>query len=132
MELFMDPLNPKRNKAFFIDAVIYVMAIVFPFSLVGVLPGWLGGKAFIVGMTLGVLYIVFRDGWNGQSIGKRIFKIQVVRKRDRKPIGFFMAFCRGFLTSLPVLGWIDFVLTTFTANSQRFTDKILGTELISK
>ena len=128
----MNPLNPRRNKAFLLDLLIYFALILLPFSMAGVLPPAIGGKATVGGLVVGLLYMIFRDGVGGQSVGKRVFRIQVVRRKTREPIGFGMAFLRGFLTALPVLGWIDFALTTFTANHQRYTDRILGTELIGR
>jgi uncharacterized RDD family membrane protein YckC len=126
----MSALNPKRNKAFLIDFVIYVSLILTPIVLFGFLPDWLSGKAFVVGICLGLAYMVFRDGFEGQSVGKRICRIQVVNKRTRKPIGFGMALCRGILTGFPVIGWIDFLQVSFTADRQRLSDRILGLELV--
>ena len=126
----MTPLNPRRNKAFLIDVVIYVLLIMVPILLIGILPDWLSGRAFVLGICLGLIYMIFRDGANGQSIGKRILRIQVVDQKTREPIGFSMAFCRGVVTGFPVIGWVDFLLTSFTADRQRLSDRLLGLELI--
>jgi uncharacterized RDD family membrane protein YckC len=126
----MGPINPRRNKAFLIDVIIFLSLAVLPMFFIGILPDWLSGKAFILGIIVGYIYIVFRDAMNGQSIGKRIYKIQVVDQETKEPIGFLMAFIRGFVTSLPIIGMLDFLITTFTLNGQRLSDKLLSIELV--
>ena len=121
-------LNPRRNFAFLIDCLIYFSVMIIPMFIAPSLPEPLS-RVSAVGLPIGVLYMVFRDGFGGQSIGKRIMKIRLVHEEGGAPIGFWTAFLRGFLTSIPILGWIDFVLVMFTRERQRWTDKLLRARL---
>lgn len=94
--MYARPLNPRRNKAFLIDSLIYLAVIVLPLLVAEALPAWLGGRAVVLGGVLGLFYIVFRDGFNGQSIGKRIFNIQIVKKETGKPIASAWLFSEVF------------------------------------
>lgn len=75
-----------------------------------------------IGPLAAFLYTVLGDGVNwgefrGQSLGKRIMKLQVVGFTSRQPASFRESALRNtpfavgvFLAMLPVLGWILFLL----------------------
>lgn len=122
-------LNPRRNFAFAIDCVLYFAMILIPMIGAQFLPEPLS-KISVAGIPIAILYIVFRDGFGGQSIGKRLMKVQLIHEQSGMPISFGTAFIRGFLTSLPILGWIDFALVIFTRENQRYSDKLLRVRLV--
>jgi uncharacterized RDD family membrane protein YckC len=122
-------LNPRRNFAFLIDVIIYGAFFLVPMFVGQSLPEPFS-RVSEIGIPLSVLYMVFRDGFRGQSIGKRIMKVRLVHQDSGAPISFWTAFVRGFFTSLPVLGWIDFFLVAFTRDRQRYTDKLLRVQLV--
>lgn len=49
-------------------------------------------------------YLLFKDGFNGQSIGKRIMKIQVVHTDTEKPCSLGQSFWRN-LPNVFLFGW---------------------------
>lgn len=78
----------------------------FVFLLAGFLP-------YPAGPLAGFLYSIFADGINGQSVGKRIFSLQVVGMHTRKPVRWRDSLFRNapvgvatFFGIIPVWGWL--------------------------
>ena len=71
----------------------------------------------MVGAAMGLLYLAIADGfWHGQSVGKRLIRLRVLRKADHQPIGFRESIMRNLtvvfpaaLLVVPVVGWIMFL-----------------------
>ena len=71
----------------------------------------------MVGAAMGLLYLAIADGfWQGQSVGKRLIRLRVLRKADHQPIGFRESIMRNLtvvfpaaLLVVPVVGWIMFL-----------------------
>ena len=82
-------LGRQRILAWLLDWLI-----VFGVSLL------VGGLAW----GLGAAYILLRDGlFEGQSVGKRILGLRVVRDPGEKPVGFAESALRNVLWILPVV-----------------------------
>jgi uncharacterized RDD family membrane protein YckC len=76
-------------------------------------------------------YHLFQEWlWNGQSIGKRILGIRVVRQNGQ-PIGFWEALGRNLLRVVDVyVAGIGLVCMMFNANEKRLGDFLAGTLVI--
>lgn len=95
-----------------------------PASIVLYIIGWL------TAIGLG-LYLCYREGTTGQTPGKRLVGIRLVRERDYQVLGFGMAFVRRIahiLDSLPCyLGWL---WPLWDAKRQTFADKVMGSVVL--
>lgn len=97
---------------------------VSPAGLVVVALVYLGALAF-------GLYQLYRQGTTGQTIGKKIVGIRVVREADGQYTGFGMAFVRGlahFVDSIAC--YIGFLWPLWDQKNQTFADKICGTVVV--
>lgn len=51
-------------------------------------------------------YLLFKDAWRGQSIGKRILRIKVVHKTTGRPCSAPQSFLRNLLHILGIFDWV--------------------------
>ena len=75
-----------------------------------------------------LLYMSYLTGARGQSIGKRVINIKVVRERDGQIIGGGLGIARYFIhivDSLPC--YLGYLWPLWDAKNQTFTDKIMST-----
>jgi uncharacterized RDD family membrane protein YckC len=71
-----------------------------------------------VGPLIGFLYSLFMDAYQGQSIGKRVLKIQAYHLKTMAPVSRFLdSFSRNapfavatFFAMIPLWGWIILIL----------------------
>jgi uncharacterized RDD family membrane protein YckC len=124
-----------RTLAFLVDAAIILvitLVIMFPqfvYILTNVLSAELSAVLFI---TLGLLWVysTLLEGFNGQSLGKRIVGLKVV-KTDGKKISYDHAAIRNFGKAflLPV----DILVGLQLKNAEfiRYFDKFAGTTVIN-
>jgi len=128
----------KRAAAFVIDFAIILaitMTIIFVPQILSVkVSDFLsGGFSEALFITIGLLwlYSTLLEGFNGQSIGKRILGLKVVRT-DGKKMSYDHAAVREFGKILPLLpfdlliGWWRIKNVTF----MRYFDKFAGTTVI--
>lgn len=83
------------------------------------------------GFGWAALYMtVFLSWWNGQTVGKRLMRIRVVRL-DGEPITWWTAFERagGYAAGLAT-GLLGFAQVWWDANRQAIHDRIVGTVVI--
>jgi len=128
----------KRTYAFLIDFGI-ILAItatttfvpqVLTFSLDTLLKGGLSAALFIT-MGLLWLYSTLLEGFNGQSIGKRVIGLKVVRT-DGKKMSYDHAAIRNFGKILPILPF-DLLIGIWRIPDRsymRYFDKFAGTTVI--
>jgi uncharacterized RDD family membrane protein YckC len=88
----------------------------------------------LVGLVLSLaamLFLCYREGTTGQTPGKRIAGVRLLREQDGSTLGFGLAFGRRLLhvlDSLPCyLGWL---WPLWDARKQTFADKIVHTVVI--
>jgi uncharacterized RDD family membrane protein YckC/DNA-binding transcriptional ArsR family regulator len=124
-----------RTLAFLVDValiLVITLVIMFPqfvYILTNVLSAELSAVLFI---TLGLLwvYCTLLEGFNGQSIGKRLVGLKVVRT-DGKKISYDHAAIRNFGKAflLPV----DIIIGLQLKNAEfiRYFDKFAGTTVIN-
>ncbi|MGA2523035.1 MAG: RDD family protein [Candidatus Bathyarchaeia archaeon] len=128
----------KRSSAFLIDfaimlaitITIFIVPEVLSMSIKTVLNGGISTVLFI---TIGLLwlYSTLLEGFNGQSIGKRITGLKVVRT-DGKKMNYDYAAIRNFGKILPLLPF-DLVIGIWRIPDKKFMryfDKFAGTTVI--
>jgi uncharacterized RDD family membrane protein YckC len=84
-----------------------------------------------VGALAFLLFQLYRQGRTGQTIGKRVVGIRVIRESDGRPTGFGMAIVRGlahFLDSLPC--YLGFLWPLWDSKRQTFADKVCRTVVV--
>jgi uncharacterized RDD family membrane protein YckC len=87
--------------------------------------------AYLAAAVVGIWNVVFRQGATGQTFGKQIVGIRLIRELDGQPVGAGMSFLRQlahFLDSLACyLGWL---WPLWDAKNQTFADKLCSTVVI--
>jgi len=132
-----------RFLAYFVDQVIAFTPIII-FSCVAVVAlGAYGDRsaspmarflialAGLVGLSWSLLYTLVRDGLGqGQSLGKRMVGLMVVRLEDGRPCTIGNSIVRNLIGSL--LGIIDIIIVAlFNQNGQRVGDMLLKTQVVA-
>jgi uncharacterized RDD family membrane protein YckC len=117
----------------YIITAIEYFALISPYNLFRPIhsDNKIWGLSFIV---IWLFYFPIMEGITGQTLGKRIAKIKVVRK-DYSKINFVQAFVRRLFDPIdffPVFGILGVVLASSTKNNQRIGDLIAGTIVIKE
>ena len=95
---------------------------------------------FVASAVLCVLplcYLFIKDGLgNGQSLGKRIMGIKVIKVGDLSDCTIAVSALRALIWHLlcffPFAGWlIEFILVVATADGRRIADKAAGTMVVA-
>ncbi|WP_410583217.1 RDD family protein [Amycolatopsis sp. lyj-108] len=92
---------------------------------------FIAGLGYLAGFGWTVYNRWIRMGTTGQSLGKKILKIKLVREADGQPIGPLMAFVRDLCHNLD--GWIcglGYLWPLWDEKKQTFADKILSTVVV--
>lgn len=89
----------------------------------------------ILGALIGVAYYLFKDALpflNGQSIGKKIFQIQVQNRLDNSATTneFGLSFTRSMPVLIPILNLIELILVL--SKKRRFGDQWAKTFVVSE
>jgi len=89
-----------------------------------------GVAIFYIGFLIDGIYFTFFHGYSGQTVGKMIMGLRVV-KTDGSPLGYATAFKRwlGYFASSFILG-IGYLMIAFTRDKQALHDKIADTYVI--
>ena len=74
-----------------------------------------------------VSYLVIRDIIGKKSIGKRIFKLKIINKRDNSEASFIKRLLRNVTW---LLGAVDMIV--FLISKERLGDKIIGTDVVEQ
>jgi uncharacterized RDD family membrane protein YckC len=83
----------------------------------------------LLGFAWAFGYTLLRDGMgNGQSLGKRMFKLMVVRLEDDQPSTKANSAVRNLIGG--VLGLIDIIVALVGQTGQRLGDKLVNTQVI--
>jgi uncharacterized RDD family membrane protein YckC len=133
-----------RVAAFIVDFAIQWTAIVFfaLIVLVGFDRGIFGNRSAPSGIASGVVlvgffliyfgYFIFCElSMQGQSIGKRIFSLRVIRDNGQ-PIGFSQSLVRGLLRSSVDMIYVGLFVILFSRRHKRLGDMAAGTIVISE
>ncbi|MEC3955230.1 RDD family protein [Nocardia sp. CDC153] len=88
--------------------------------------------AFVVGLA-GLLFISHQEGTTGQTPGKKVVGIRLIRESSGQPVGFGLAVGRRLLhivDQLPCLFPLGLLWPAWDAKKQTFADKIVGTIVV--
>lgn len=93
---------------------------------------------FVMSAILYILpltYVFIKDGLNGQSIGKRMMKIQVVNIQNNKKCTIGTSCLRALITCLlqiiPVVGWlVEPIMVLSKEDGRRLADKVANTQVV--
>lgn len=115
------PSSPRRSLAFIVDGAIALLLFA---------AGWVGG-------VLAVAYLVFRDGLgSGQSLGKRLLSLRVIKRDTEAGIGFMDSLKRNLVFVIPLLHAaisatvFEGVVWFFDEEGLRLGDRIAGTRVM--
>lgn len=102
----------RRQLAYLLDSVIYMvpafpigMAIAFGLARAGITEPLLTALTGVIGLPIACLFAM-KDGFGGQSPGKRAADVQVIDEPTGQPIGFKQSFKRN---AILLVGQIPFV-----------------------
>ncbi|MER5862641.1 RDD family protein [Kitasatospora sp. NPDC002040] len=90
----------------------------------------LAGLGWLIGV-LGGFWLIYQVGKTGQTPGRKMVNIRVVRETDGQPIGFGMAFVRQLCHIVDELVCcLGFLWPLWDAKKQTLSDKIVGTVVV--
>ncbi|WP_410604250.1 RDD family protein [Amycolatopsis sp. lyj-90] len=111
--------------------VLPVVGAIIATNVSSVIGGVIAGIGYLAGLVWTVYNRWFKMGTTGQSLGKKILKIKLVREADGQPIGPLMAFVRDLCHNLD--GWVcglGYLWPLWDQKKQTFADKILSTVVV--
>ncbi len=133
----------RRGVAAFIDNCIAMMIGATP--IIGMVVG--GGAdpdnmsamewtVVVLGMLVATVYLALKDGMkNGQSIGKRMMDLMVVKLATNQPCTKGSSALRWVLYIIPYVGnflpIVDIIMILANENGQKCGDKLAKTQVIS-
>ena len=124
----------KRLIAYFIDWYIISVMTILPITSIVNLPLIPAISAFLIGLLLSLLYLVyFPYKYNGQTIGKKIFGLKIVKNNEinidlktlliRNGVGLILI--EGTFYSCSIYFW-ELINIIFEASIASFALSILG------
>jgi uncharacterized RDD family membrane protein YckC len=124
-----------RVGATLLDAIIVFVPLVV-LAIIGAAIGHGVGAAILILAYIGAFVFslwnqVFRQGTTGQTLGKQVVGIKLIREQDGQPVGAGMAFVRSiahFLDSIPC--YVGFLWPLWDAKNQTFADKVCSTVVV--
>jgi uncharacterized RDD family membrane protein YckC len=115
----------KRFQGQFIDGLIAYFLGFIAYYLLDIFIG--RESAVYSGIAIGVTYFLLSDSLpNGQSIGKKLLKIQVLSKDTMKPCSIFQSFLRNVTSPLSIFDWVPI----FWGSHRRLGDFIASTIVV--
>ena len=94
------------------------------------------GLLMLIDVIIAFLYFTVLEGWNGQTVGKMVVKIKVVRKEDNSSISYAEAATRTMLRIIDLIPFIApyllaAVLIWSSEGKQRLGDRVAHTVVVS-
>ncbi|MFE3652659.1 RDD family protein [Streptomyces sp. NPDC059101] len=86
------------------------------------------GLAWLIGLA-GIIFVLVKEG-QGQSPGKKVVGIRLVKEATGQPLGFGMALVRRICHFLDNFCLIGYLWPLWDEKSQTFADKIVGTVVV--
>lgn len=126
----------QRVLATLIDSGIpaaVVLLVVLPLTAIGDLTLLLtvGGVAYLAVFAFAIWNSGYRQGTTGQSIGKKVIGIRLVRVRDEQPVGFGLAIGRQLLHVVDGIPfYLGYLWPLWDDRKQTFSDKICDTVVV--
>ncbi|MET9020167.1 RDD family protein [Actinopolymorpha sp. NPDC004070] len=86
---------------------------------------------YLVSFVFSLWNVVFRQGKTGQSIGKQVLNIKLVRESDGQPLGAGTTFVRGLAHFLDALAcYVGYLWPLWDKKRQTFADKLMSSLVI--
>jgi uncharacterized RDD family membrane protein YckC len=82
--------------------------------------------AFVAFGVIALVYLLFRDGFGGASIGKRIMGLKVVQGYDARPANPLHSIVRNLFLLIPILNIAELFMVINDKEGRRLGDKALG------
>ncbi|MGW4245535.1 RDD family protein [Nocardia sp. NPDC004722] len=80
---------------------------------------------------IGGLYFIYMEGTSGQTPGKKMLGIRLIREADGQPLGFGMAFVRQLCHIVDSLAcYLGWLWPLWDAKRQTFADKIISSIVV--
>jgi uncharacterized RDD family membrane protein YckC len=89
------------------------------------------GGAFL-GIGIGGIWFLIRDGFGGQSFGKRLFGLRVVSIATGEPAGKVDSFVRNIFQVINPLNLVEMIMLFADADAQRLGDKVRGLKVVGE
>ncbi|MEQ4206081.1 RDD family protein [Actinopolymorpha sp. B17G11] len=98
-----------------------------PDGVTGIIAGLLG----LVSLGLGIWNVVIRQGSTGQTVGKQVLGLKLLRESDGQPVGAGVAFVRALAHVLDGMAcYIGYLWPLWDQKRQTFADKIMSTLVV--
>jgi uncharacterized RDD family membrane protein YckC len=113
---------PVRVGAYIVDFL--------PYAIVVGIGSAIGDTIYYVSLLIGFGWLIYNRyilGGQGQSWGKKLLGLNLIKEETGQPIGAAMAFVRDILHIADSICLIGFLFPLWDAKRQTFADKILGT-----
>jgi uncharacterized RDD family membrane protein YckC len=133
---------PQRVGAYLIDYLIaaipaFLAVVLFSGTEPGQSPGagasLVAFLLYLVSLGIWVYNRAIQQGRTGQSWGKQVLSLRLVRMADGQPMGGGMAFVRDLAHVLDALPcYIGFLFPLWDARRQTFADKVMSTVVLSE
>lgn len=109
-------ISAKRSVAFLIEIlvpiwILYLLGVKHPFFFV-------------------CLYLLLKDGFNGQSLFKKVFKLKVVDMKSGVPCRIWQSCVRNAIFIIPFSLIIEYTIMNYSSNLRRLGDVIARTKVI--
>ena len=120
-----------RIAAFLVDALLTAIILILPASLVSYGMTWAGSPRGIqlvwwAALAVLMLFMLFRDGIRGRSVGKYLLGLRLVTPRG-EGCGLWRSFARNFPLIVP--GWNLLEVILVLAGKPRTGDRIARTSV---
>ncbi|MEM9561545.1 MAG: RDD family protein [Actinomycetota bacterium] len=123
----------KRFIAYLIDVAIIIGIYIVGLILIAIGSGISDGLGAVFSVLLAIAYIgyaiynfLYLQGTTGQTIGKRMQGITLLRQDNGQPVGIGMAFVRGILQAIFAIPcYLDHWWILVDEDNQRLSDKVL-------
>jgi uncharacterized RDD family membrane protein YckC len=133
---------PQRVGAYLIDYLIaaipaFLAVILFSGTDQGETPsagaGVVAFLLYLVSLGIWIYNRAIQQGRTGQSWGKQVLNLRLVRMADGQPMGGGMAFVRDLAHIIDALPcYIGYLFPLWDARRQTFADKIMSTVVLSE
>jgi uncharacterized RDD family membrane protein YckC len=77
-----------------------------------------------------LIYLLFRDGFQGQSLGKRIGGLVVIDRTTGQLCGLGKSFLRNVDLVLPLMYIVEFFVLWFSKDGMRIGDRLANTQVL--
>ena len=96
----------------------------------GTVPMMIGLAVMLAGLGWTIYNRWVVGGRTGQSLGKRVTKIQLISEQTGQPIGALNAFVRDLVHILDGMAYVGFLWPLWDDRKQTFSDKIVKTIVV--